>query len=97
MRWFVLFLCLMLSGASAEKRASCQKEELYALAWTVHAPDERHKAMLRWLNENKCSSESYIAIWNSLPELAGSADSALLRAKVIQGYEKVLKEETSGK
>ena len=97
MKWIVLFFCLLLPIASAEKRTSCQKEELYALAWTIHAPDERHKAMLRWLNENKCSSESYTAIWNSLPELAGSADSALLRAKVIQGYEKAIKEETSGK
>ena len=97
MKWFILVFCLLLSGASAEKRVGCQKEELYALAWTIHAPDERHKAMLRWLNENKCSSESYTAIWNSLPELAGSADSALLRAKIIQGYEKAIKEETSGK
>ena len=97
MKWIVLFFCLLLPIASAEKRTSCQKEELYALAWTIHAPDERHKAILRWLNENKCSSESYTAIWNSLPELAGSADSALLRAKVIQGYEKAIKEEASGK
>jgi hypothetical protein len=97
MKWFVLFLCLLLSGASAEKRTSCQKQELYALAWTIHVPDERHKAMMRWLNENKCSSDEYTAIWNSLSELAGSSDSALLRSKVIQGYEKAIKEEASGK
>jgi hypothetical protein len=97
MKWIVLFFCLLLPIASAEKRTSCQKEELYALAWTIHAPDERHRAMLKWLDENTCSSENYTAIWNSLSELAGSADSALLRAKVIKGYEKALKGEASGK
>ena len=97
MRWFVLFLCLLLSGASAEKRTSCQKQELYAIAWSIHTPDERHKALLQWFDDNSCSSQEYIDIWNVLPELAGSSDSAVLRAKVMKGYDKALKGETSGK
>ena len=97
MKWIVLFFCLLLPIASAEKRTSCQKEELYSIAWTMHVPDERHRAMLKWFDNSTCSSQDYTTIWNALPELAGTSDSALLRAKVIKGYEKALKKEASGK
>lgn len=76
---------------------SCSKQDLYVIAWTIHVPDERHKAMLKWFDENTCNSQDYTTIWNALPELAGTSDSALLRAKIIKGYEKALKGEASGK
>jgi hypothetical protein len=71
----------------------CSIQDLYVIAWTVHDPMERRVAMLDWLDKNVCSTQNYADIWNSLSEWSGASDNALLRAKVIQGYEKALKRE----
>lgn len=71
----------------------CSIQDLYVIAWTVHDPMERRIAMLDWLDKNVCSTQNYSDIWNSLGEWSGASDNALLRAKVIQGYEKALKRE----
>ena len=71
----------------------CSIQDLYVIAWTVHDPMERRVTMLDWLDKNVCSTQNYADIWNSLSEWSGASDNALLRAKVIQGYEKALKRE----
>jgi len=72
---------------------SCSIQDLYVVAWTVHDPMERRIAMIDWLDKNVCSTQNYADIWNSLSEWSGASDNALMRAKVIQGYEKALKRE----
>jgi hypothetical protein len=88
---------LILSAAPPEKlekpKQSCSVYDLYVMAWTIHDPMERRIAMLDWLDKNVCSTQNYADIWNSLSEWSGASDNALLRAKVIQGYEKALKRE----
>ena len=63
---------------------NCAVQELYVIGWTMHDPAERHKAMLAWLDRTKCSADDYVLIWNALPEWAGTSDSPLLRAKIIE-------------
>ena len=92
---------LILSTAPPEKPEppkpkpiqGCSVYDLYVVAWTIHDPMERRVAMLDWLDKNVCSTQNYADIWNSLGEWSGASDNALLRAKVIQGYEKALKRE----
>lgn len=71
-----------------KKQSSCAVQELYVIGLTTHDPAERHKAMLQWLDENPCSSDDYVNIWNALPEWAGTSDSPLLRAKIIEKVRK---------
>ena len=66
------------------KQASCAVQELYIIAWSTHDPAERHKAMLGWLDRTTCSADDYTAIWNSLPEWAGTSDGPFLRAKIME-------------
>ena len=96
MRRIVLFLALVtvsaaqnkliLSAAppSKAKQTGCAVQELYAIAWSTHNPAERHKAMLEWLDKSKCSADDYVIIWNALPEWAGTSDSPVLRAKIME-------------
>jgi len=63
---------------------SCATQELYVIGWVMHDPAERHKAMLAWLDKSKCSIDDYTTIWNALPEWAGTSDSPLLRAKIME-------------
>jgi hypothetical protein len=51
--------------------------------------------MSNWLTKHQqlCKSTDMVVIWNNLSEWAGSADSAELRHKVIQGYKEALKRE----
>jgi hypothetical protein len=51
--------------------------------------------MSTWLTKHQtlCKSTDMVVIWNNLSEWAGSADSAELRHKVIQGYKEALKRE----
>jgi hypothetical protein len=107
MRSVILFLALstvsaaqdkLILNAEAPKKPpkpiqSCSVYDLYVMAWTIHDPMERRIAMLDWLDKNVCSTQNYTDIWNSLSEWAGASDNALLRAKVIQGYEKAFKRE----
>jgi hypothetical protein len=98
MRQIVLFLALVTVSAAQDKLIlsaeppkkpkpqppKCALQELYAIAWSTHDPAERHKAMLAWLDKSKCSSDDYVNIWNALPEWAGTSDSPLLRAKIME-------------
>ena len=65
-------------------KAGCAVQELYVIGWTMHDPVERHKAMLDWLDKTSCGSDDYVLIWNALPEWAGTSDSPLLRAKIME-------------
>lgn len=64
--------------------SNCPLQELYVIGWATHDPAERHKAMLDWLDKSKCSAEDYVLIWNALPEWAGTSDSPMLRAKIME-------------
>ena len=67
-----------------KKQSSCAVQELYVIGLTTHDPAERHKAMLEWLDKSQCSAGDYVTIWNALPEWAGTSDSPLLRAKIVE-------------
>jgi len=96
MRRTILFLALVtvsvaqdkliLSAAppSKAKQTGCAVQELYIIGLTMHNPAERHKAMLEWLDKSKCSADDYVIIWNALPEWAGTSDSPVLRAKIME-------------
>jgi hypothetical protein len=66
------------------KQAGCAIQDLYVIGWTMHDPAERHKAMMEWLDKTKCGPEDYVLIWNALPEWAGTSDSPMLRAKIME-------------
>ena len=99
MRLFLVFV-LLFSAASAgdklilstepprrqerPKQTNCAVQELYVIGLTTHDPLERHKAMLAWLDGTKCSGDDYVLIWNALPEWAGTSDSPVLRAKIME-------------
>jgi hypothetical protein len=98
MRRTILFLALVTVSVAQDKlilnaqpppkpkpkQPSCAVQELYAIAWSTHDPAERHKAMLTWLDKSKCSGDDYVLIWNALPEWAGTSDSPVLRAKIME-------------
>ena len=100
MRGVILFLALVTVSVAQDKlilsteppkkpkpqpkQPSCAVQELYAIAWSTHDPTERHKAMLEWLDKTSCGSDDYVIIWNALPEWAGTSDSPLLRAKIME-------------
>jgi len=98
MRRLLLLLTLVTVSAAQDKlilstepplpkktpKASCAVQELYAIAWSIHDPAERHRAMLAWLDKTKCSDDDYVTIWNALPEWAGTSDSPVLRAKIME-------------
>ena len=85
MRPFLFLLLLLLSGATAKE--SCFISDFYGLSWLGN-PTERHQRLSEWLtiNGNACSSEKLVGIWNNLALLAGAADSAELRSKVLYFY-----------
>jgi hypothetical protein len=66
------------------KQSSCEVQELYVIGLITHDPAERHKAMLTWIDKSKCSADDYVTIWNSLAEWAGTSDSPMLRAKIME-------------
>jgi hypothetical protein len=97
MRLFLVFLMLatvssaqnkLILGSTPpplpKKQLICAVQELYVIGWTMHDPAERHKAMLEWLDKAKCSADDYVLIWNALPEWAGTSDSPVLRAKIME-------------
>jgi hypothetical protein len=96
MRRTILFLALVtvsvaqdkliLSAAppSKAKQTGCAVQELYVIGLTTHDPIERHRAMLEWLDKSTCSGDDYVLIWNALPEWAGTSDSPVLRAKIME-------------
>jgi len=97
MRRIVLFLALVTVSVAQDKlilsaeppkptpkKTGCAVQELYVIGLTMHDPLERHKAMLAWLDGTKCSGDDYVLIWNALPEWAGTSDSPMLRAKIME-------------
>jgi hypothetical protein len=92
-KW-VAALVLVLALHSTGKDL-CSVREFYIIAYTIHNPTERHQQMSAWLTKHKtlCKSSDMTVIWNNLSEWAGSADSAELRHKVVQGYKDALKRE----
>ena len=52
-------------------------------------------ATKEWLihNAEHCKSKDYVVIWNNLSEWAGTADSTILRSKIIYGYKDALDRE----
>lgn len=75
------------------QQPKCEVNEFYTIAWAFHNPTERHQQMMEWLNSRgtSCKFEELLNIWNNLAEWAGTADSASLRAKVIELYERLPK------
>lgn len=67
-----------------KKQSSCAVQELYVIGLSTHDPAERHKAMLAWLDKSRCSADDYVTVWNSLSEWAGTSDSPVLRAKIME-------------
>ena len=67
-----------------KKKSSCAVQELYVIGLTTHDPAERHSAMLVWLDRSTCNADDYVRIWNALPEWAGTSDSPVLRAKIME-------------
>jgi hypothetical protein len=93
-----LFVLVLWAVAAMTYRAhgeqpKCVISEFYAIGWAVHNPTERHQQMMDWLGSrgNSCNFEQLLNIWNNLSEWAGTADSAPLRAKVIELYERLPK------
>jgi len=97
MRRFILLLMLVTVSSAQDKlilsagpppskpkQIGCAVQELYIIGLTTHDPAERHKAMLGWLDRTKCSADDYVLIWNALPEWAGTSDSPMLRAKIME-------------
>ena len=97
MRLFLVFLTLATVSSAQnklilgdtlpplpKKQLICAVQELYVIGLTTHDPAGRHKAMLDWLDKAKCSADDYVLIWNALPEWAGTSDSPVLRAKIME-------------
>ena len=82
----------MVHGAHGQQ-PRCEVSDFYSIAWSFHNPTERHQQMMQWLNTRgtSCNFEQLLYIWNNLAEWAGTADSTLLRAKVIELYERLPK------
>jgi hypothetical protein len=92
MKWFWLLLISLVFWASA--KAPCTISDFYALTWLGN-PSERHQKLLEWLKTNgdNCTSEQLAGIWNQLAVWAGTADSGVLRAKVLYYYSRAIDRE----
>ena len=77
-------LILSTAPPSKAKQTGCAVQELYVIAWSTHDPIERHRAMLEWLDKSTCSADDYVTIWNAVPVWAGTSDSPVLRAKIME-------------
>lgn len=88
----IVVVAAMVHLAHGQQR-KCEISEFHAIAWTSHNPTERHQQMMEWLGSKgaSCKFEELLNIWNNLGEWAGAADSAPLRAKVIELYERLPK------
>lgn len=97
MRWAILLLVLVTVSVAQDKlildntplplpkkTSKCAVQEFYVIGLRIHDPAERHKAMLEWLDKSKCSTDDYVTIWNTLPTWAGTSDSPVLRAKIME-------------
>ena len=89
----VIFAVAAMVHLAYGQQPKCEISELYSIAWTTHNPTERHQQMMEWLGNKgaSCKFEELLNIWNNLSEWAGAADSAPLRAKLIELYERLPK------
>jgi hypothetical protein len=92
-RWLIA-LVLTLSLHSTGKDL-CSVREFWSIAHTIHNPSERHQQLSIWLTNNAphCKSQDLVVIWNNVPAWAGTADSAEIRSKIIQGYQDAIERE----
>jgi len=88
---FVLIACAVF-WASA--KSFCVVSDFYRLSW-IGEPTMRHMELSRWLTANgdSCTSDQLVAMWNNLAMLAGVADSAELRAKILYYYARAIERE----
>jgi hypothetical protein len=88
---FVLIACAVF-WASA--KSFCIVSDFYGLSW-IGEPTLRHTELSRWLTANgdSCTSDQLVAMWNNLAMLAGVADSAELRAKILYYYARAIERE----
>jgi len=88
---FVLIACAVF-WASA--KSFCVVSDFYRLSW-IGEPTLRHTELSRWLTANgdSCTSDQLVAMWNNLAMLAGVADSAELRAKILYYYARAIERE----
>jgi hypothetical protein len=73
----------------------CSFREFYNIALSRHNPSERHQQLSTWLTNNAphCKSQDLVVIWNNVSAWAGTADSAEIRSKIIQGYQDAIARE----
>ena len=92
MKWFLVGALAAWLYVSAQTK--CVVSDFYGISW-LHDPALRHQQLSMWLttNGNSCSSEQLVLIWNRLPEWAGAADSAELRAKILYFYARAMERE----
>ena len=93
MKWFALTVLALTMLVSAKPK--CELSMFFSIAYTVHNPTERHTQMSKWLvaNADNCSAKELTLLWNNLSEMAGAADSAELRHKIVYAYEKAVERE----
>ena len=78
----------------ASAKSFCVVSDFYRLSW-IGEPTLRHTELSRWLTANgdSCTSDQLVAMWNNLAMLAGVADSAELRAKILYYYARAIERE----
>jgi hypothetical protein len=89
-----LFVLIACAGLWASAKSFCVASDFYRLSW-IGEPTLRHTELSRWLTANgdSCTSDQLVAIWNNLAMLAGVADSAELRAKILYYYARAVERE----
>jgi hypothetical protein len=92
-KWFVVILLTAVMLVAAQ--SGCNVVEFYQIGYTIHDPTERHRALLKWLQDNggRCNKEQFVNIWNNLPDWAGTADTPELRQTVITLYNRTIERE----
>ena len=78
----------------ASAKSFCVVSDFYRLSW-IGEPTLRHTELSRWLTANgdSCTSDQLVAMWNNLAMLAGVADSAELRGKILYYYARAIERE----
>jgi hypothetical protein len=89
-----LFVLIACAGLWASAKSFCIVSDFYGLSW-IGEPTLRHTELSRWLtvNGDSCTSDQLVAMWNNLAMLAGVADSAELRAKILYYYARAIERE----
>ena len=93
MKWIIPIVFALTMLVSAQPK--CELSVFHTIAYTVHNPTDRHTQMSKWLvaNADNCSAKDLTTLWNNLSEMAGAADSAELRHKIIYAYQKAVERE----